>query len=60
MDGQITDADIVRLINESALAAETLRRIVAEREREEMRSQLEQLNGKVGAVEDAEAIVEGG
>jgi len=64
MDGQITDADILSLINESPLVAETLRRIVAERERDEARSQLANLNGTTGTtgatVKDTEAIVEGG
>ena len=59
MDGQITDADVSRLITESPLAAEQLRRMVAEREREELRLQLERVNGKAATVE-AEAIVEGG
>ena len=44
--GQITDADVSRLITESPLAAEQLRRMVAEREREELRLQLEKVNGK--------------
>ena len=57
--GQISDADVSRLITESPLAAETLRRIVAERDREELRLQLERVNGKAATVE-AEAIVEGG
>ena len=57
--GQITDADLLALINESPLAAEQLRRIVAERERSELEEQLGNLNGQV-ATSEAEAIIEGG
>jgi hypothetical protein len=57
--GQITDADLLALINESPLAAEQLRRIVAERERAELEEQLGNLNGQV-ATSEAEAIIESG
>jgi hypothetical protein len=45
MDNEITNADIQRLLTENPLAAEQLRRIVAERQRDDALANLTRLNG---------------
>ena len=45
MDSEITNADIQRLLVENPLAAEQLRRIVAERQRDDALASLAQQNG---------------
>ncbi len=60
MPDQITDADLQTLLRENPLAAEQLRRIMAERYREELRAELAGLRGQANGVgTEAEAVVEG-
>jgi hypothetical protein len=60
MTGQITDADLQTLLRENPLAAEQLRRIMAERHREELQAELADLRAQANGVgTEAEAIVEG-
>ena len=47
----ITDADLQLLIAQNPLAAEQLRRIIAERLRDEMRAELDVLKASVNGVE---------
>ena len=44
---QITDVDLQMLLAQNPLAAEQLRRIVAERLLQELQSQLSEANGKI-------------
>lgn len=58
MNGQITDADLQNLLQQNPLAAEQMRRIIAERNRAELMAELEELKGSNnGVVTDAEAVV---
>ena len=60
MPDQITDADLQTLLRENPLAAEQLRRIMAERHREELRAELVDLRAQANGVgTEAEAVVEG-
>ena len=60
MTGQITDADLQTLLRENPLAAEQLRRIMAERHREELQAELADLRAQAeGVGTEAEAVVEG-
>ena len=43
MNTQITDADLQAMLRENPLAAEQLRRIMAERQRQELQSELDEL-----------------
>jgi L-rhamnose isomerase len=52
----ITDADLQTLLSQNVLAAEQLRRIIAERIREELQAELDALKSSVNGV-DAEAAV---
>ena len=54
----ITDEDIQMLITQNPLASEMLRRIVAERERAELKAELDKVqeNGKISIPEAAELI----
>lgn len=47
MNNEISNADLQRLIAENPLAAEQLRRIVAERQRDEALASLAEQNGAV-------------
>lgn len=59
MDGVITQSDIELLISENVLAAEQLRRIVAERSRDELQAKLDALNaGSNGLGVEVDAVVE--
>ena len=58
MNGQITDADLQNLLQLNPLAAEQMRRIIAERNKAELMAELEELKGSNnGVVTDAEAVV---
>lgn len=58
MNEQITDADLQNLLQLNPLAAEQMRRIIAERNRAELMAELEELKGSNnGVVTDAEAVV---
>ena len=58
MNEQITDADLQNLLQLNPLAAEQMRRIIAERNRAELMAELEELKGSNnGIVTDAEAVV---
>jgi hypothetical protein len=60
MTEQITDADLQTLLRENPLAAEQLRRIMAERHREELQAELADLRAQANGVgTEAEAVVEG-
>ena len=55
----ITDADLQALLSQNVLAAEQLRRIIAERLREELQAELDSLKSSAnGAVAETEALVE--
>jgi hypothetical protein len=51
----ITDVDLQTLLAQNVLAAEQLRRIIAERIREELQAELDALKSSVNGV-DAEAV----
>ena len=53
MNTQITDADLQTMLRENPLASEQLRRIVAERQRDELLSQIAGQNGS-----SAEPVIE--
>jgi len=53
---QITDADLQALLAQNPLAAEQLRRIMAERQVVELQAQLAASNGSEGNVEALEAV----
>ena len=55
-DPQITDADLQALLAQNPLAAEQLRRIMAERQVVELQAQLAASNGSEGNVEALEAV----
>ena len=59
---QITDADLQALLAQNPLAAEQLRRIMAERQVVELQAQLAASNGSEGNVEALEPVeaVDGG
>jgi hypothetical protein len=58
MDEQITDADLQNLLQLNPLAAEQMRRIIAERNKLELLAEIEELKGSSnGVVSDAEAVV---
>ena len=58
LNEQITDADLQNLLQLNPLAAEQMRRIIAERNRAELMAELEELKGSNnGVVTDAEAVV---
>ena len=55
MNEGITDADLQKLLSENVLAAEQLRRIIAERIRGELQAELDALKASNNGV-DAEAV----
>ena len=55
MNEGITDADLQLLLAQNVLAAEQLRRIIAERLREELQAELDTLKASSNGV-DAEAV----
>ena len=58
MNGQITDADLQNLLQLNPLAAEQMRRIIAERNKAELLVEIEELKrSSNGVVTDAEAVV---
>ena len=58
MDEQITDADLQNLLQLNPLAAEQMRRIIAERNKLELLAEIEELKSSSnGVVSDAEAVV---
>ncbi len=58
MNEQITDADLQNLLQLNPLAAEQMRRIIAERNRAELLVEIEELKrSSNGVVTDAEAVV---
>jgi len=58
LNEQITDADLQNLLQLNPLAAEQMRRIIAERNRAELLVEIEELKGSSnGVVTDAEAVV---
>ena len=58
MNEQITDGDLQNLLQSNPLAAEQMRRIIAERNRAELLVEIEELKGSSnGVVTDAEAVV---
>jgi len=58
LNEQITDADLQNLLQLNPLAAEQMRRIIAERNRAELIAELEELKrSSNGVVTDAEAVV---
>ena len=58
MNEQITDADLQNLLQQNPLAAEQMRRIIAERNKAELMAELDELKGSNnGVVTDAEAVV---
>ena len=58
MNEQITDADLQNLLQLNPLAAEQMRRIIAERNKLELLAEIEELKGSSnGVVSDAEAVV---
>ena len=60
MTENITDEDLQTLLRENPLAAEQLRRIMAERHREELQAELADLRAQANGVGiEAEAVVEG-
>ena len=60
LNDQITDDDLQTLLRENPLAAEQLRRIMAERYREKLRAELADLRVQANGVgTEAEAVVEG-
>tara|TARA_R110000824_G_scaffold51908_1_gene144347 strand:- start:219 stop:404 length:186 start_codon:yes stop_codon:yes gene_type:complete len=59
MNEGITDADLQLLLAQNVLAAEQLRRIIAERLREELQAELDALKSSTnGAVAETVAVVE--
>ena len=59
MNEGITDADLQALLSQNILAAEQLRRIIAERIRGELQAELDALKSSTnGAVAETEALVE--
>ena len=59
MNEGITDADLQKLLSENVLAAEQLRRIVAERLRGELQAELDALKSSTnGITAETEALVE--
>ena len=56
MNEGITDVDLQTLLSQNVLAAEQLRRIIAERLREELQAELDALKASSNGV-DAEAAV---
>ena len=57
--GGITDADLQLLFSQNPLAAEQLRRIIAERLREELQAELDALKASVNGIEaEIDAVVE--
>ena len=58
MNEQITDADLQNLLQQNPLAAEQMRRSIAERNRAELLVEIEELKrSSNGVVTDAEAVV---
>jgi len=58
LNEQITDGDLQNLLQQNPLAAEQMRRIIAERNKAELMAELEELKGSSnGVVTDAEAVV---
>tara|TARA_R100001086_G_C11764273_1_gene239008 strand:- start:123 stop:308 length:186 start_codon:yes stop_codon:yes gene_type:complete len=58
LNEQITDADLQNLLQLNPLAAEQMRRIIAERNRAELLVEIEELKrSSNGVVTDAEAVV---
>lgn len=58
MNEGITDADLQKLLSENLLAAEQLRRIIAERLRAEVQAELDSLLASTnGVAADAEDVV---
>ena len=58
MNEQITDGDLQNLLQQNPLAAEQMRRIIAERNKAELMAELDELKGSNnGVVTDAEAVV---
>ena len=53
---QITDADLQMLLAQNPLAAEQLRRIVAERLLQEAQAQLSESNGKTADIAEFESV----
>jgi hypothetical protein len=47
----ITDADLQALLSQNVLAAEQLRRIIAERLREELQAELDELQAAAGSLD---------
>ena len=59
MNEGITDADLQTLLSQNVLAAEQLRRIIAERHREELQAELDALKASVNGIEaEVDAVVE--
>jgi hypothetical protein len=59
MNEGITDADLQLLLAQNVLAAEQLRRIIAERLREELQAELDALKASSnGVAAETEAVVE--
>jgi hypothetical protein len=59
MNEGITDADLQTLLSQNVLAAEQLRRIIAERIREELQAELDALKASVNGIEaEVDAVVE--
>ena len=59
MNEGITDADLQLLLSQNVLAAEQLRRIIAERLREELQAELDALKSSTnGVAAETEAVVE--
>jgi len=53
---QITDVDLQMLLAQNPLAAEQLRRIVAERQLQELQAQLSESNGKTADIVEFESV----
>ena len=53
---QITDADLQMLLAQNPLAAEQLRRIIAERQVVELQAELATTNGSADGIESIEAV----
>ena len=56
--GGITDADLQLLFSQNPLAAEQLRRIIAERLREELQAELDALKASAGSLDVSSNEVE--
>jgi hypothetical protein len=50
-NSQITEADLQMLVAENSLAAEQLRRIMAERQRQELQAELDELRATSGSLD---------